>query len=85
MTENKVMLTTVDNPFDPIDDFTSWRRFDEEKGYYTCNKLARIADLREDMSQKEEDEAIEQAADTIILYDPLGLYRKVKKEIPFIE
>ena len=27
------MLTTVDNPFDPFEQFTSWFMFDEEKGY----------------------------------------------------
>lgn len=85
MTESKVALTTIDNPFDPIDDFTSWRRFDEEKGYYSNNYLARIVNLSDDMSQKEEDEEIERAIDEIILYDPLGLYKKVKKDIPFIE
>lgn len=84
MTETKVMLTTLDNPFDPIDDFTSWRRFDEEKGYYTCSYLARVAKLRDDMSQKEEDEEIERAADEIIELNPLGIYKKVKKDIPFI-
>lgn len=82
--ENKVALTTTDNPFDPIDDFTSWRRFDEEKGYYSNNYLARIVNLTEDMSQKEEDEEIERAIDEIITLNPLGIYKKVKKEIPFI-
>ncbi len=84
MTESKVALTTIDNPFDPIDDFTSWRQFDEEKGYYTNNYLARIAKLRDDMSLKEEDEEIERAIDEIIELNPLGIYKKVKKDIPFI-
>lgn len=30
---SKCMLTTVDNPFDPFEQFTSWFMFDEEKGY----------------------------------------------------
>lgn len=78
------MLSTVDNPFDPFDDFTSWRRYDEEKGYYSCNYLARIANVADDMSQKEEDEEIERAIDEIVLRNPLGIYKKVKKDIPFI-
>lgn len=84
LTETKVMLSTVDNPFDPFDDFTSWRRYDEEKGYYSCNYLARIANVADDMSQKEEDEEIERAIDEIVLRNPLGIYKKVKKDIPFI-
>lgn len=84
MTESKVALTTIDNPFDPIEDFTSWLRYDEEKGYYTNNYLARIVKLSDDMSLKEEDEAIEKAIDEIIEMNPLGIYKKVKKDIPFI-
>ena len=84
MTESKVMLTTVDNPFDPIDDFTSWRRFDEEKGYNTCGYLARIANVTDDMSLKEEDDEIKRAIDEIIELNPLGIYKKVEREIPFI-
>ena len=40
---SKCMLTTVDNPFDPFEQFTSWFMFDEEKGYHTCSYLGRIA------------------------------------------
>lgn len=84
LTETKVMLSTVDNPFDPIDQFDDWRRFDEEKGYHSCNYLARIAEISDDMTQKEQDEEIERAIDEIILRNPLGIYKKVKKSIPFI-
>lgn len=84
LTESKVMLTTIDNPFDPIDDFENWRRYDEEQGYYTCGYLARIAQLTEDMSQKEEDEEIERACREIIDLNPLGIYKMVKKDIPFL-
>lgn len=84
LTETKVAVTTMDNPFDPIDDFTSWRRFDEEKGYNTCGILARLAHTTNDMSQKEEDEEIERAINVMIEVLLPGFYRKVKKDIPFI-
>lgn len=84
LTETKVMLTTMDNPFDPIDDFTSWRRYDEEKGYNTCGYLARITRIFDDMSEKEVTEEIERACDEIIEYNPLGIYKKVKREVPFV-
>lgn len=84
MMESKVMLTTIDNPFDPFDDFTSWRRFDEEKGYYTSSYLARIAQVTEDMSIKEEDEEIRRACCEIIDLNPLGIYKMVEREVPFL-
>ena len=86
-TNNEVMLTTFDNPFNPFEDFTSWNLFDIEKGYNTCSYLARIVQLSDDMTQKEEDEAIEQAIDKIIMLNPLNIYKKIyrnNKEITSI-
>lgn len=75
-----VMLTTIDNPFDPFEDFTSWFMFDMEKGYNSCGRLMRIAKVTDDMSQKEYDEAIETAIDELIRIDFLDIYRKVTKD-----
>ena len=80
MENSTVMLTTFDNPFDPFTQFTSWLMFDKEKGYDTCEYLARIAKITDDMTEKEEDEEIERAIDEIIFYDPLNVYKKVTKE-----
>ena len=73
------MLTTIDNPFDPFNQFDSWFQFDIEKGYNSCSRLARIAKLSDDLSDKETDEEIERAIDEIIKYDFLNIYKKVKK------
>lgn len=74
------MLTTIDNPFDPFEQFTSWFLFDVEKGYYSCSRLARIANLSDELSEKEVDEEIERAIDEIIKYDFTNIYKKVKRE-----
>ena len=79
--ERSVMLTTIDNPFDPFEQFTSWFLFDEEKGYQSCSRLARVAKLSDDMTQKEIDEETERAIDEIIKYDLLDIYKKVSKPI----
>ena len=73
-------LTTVDNPFDPFEQFSSWLMFDKEKGYNSCERLARIAELTDDMTQKEENEEIERAIDEIIKYDFLDIYKKVRRK-----
>ena len=73
------MLSTKDNPFNPFEDFVSWFMFDVEKGYYSCNRLARIVNLSDDLSSVEEDNEIERAIDEIIKYDFLDIYIKVAK------
>ena len=77
---NECMLTTFDNPFDPFEQFTSWFMFDIEKGYYSCSYLARIANLSDEMSQRERDSEIERAIDEIIKYDFCNIYKKVQRE-----
>lgn len=76
---NDCALTTVDNPFDPFTQFDSWFQFDVEKGYYSCSRLARVAELSDDMTEQEVSEAIESAIDTIIKYDITDMYKKVNR------
>lgn len=76
------MLTTVDNPFDPFEQFSSWFLFDVEKGYNSCGKLARIANVSESMSETEFNNEIDLAIDKLIKVDFLDIYKKVTKEVP---
>ena len=75
------MLSTIDNPFNPFEDYSSWLMFDKEKGYDSAERLIRIAKLTDDMTQKEENEEIERAIDEIIKYDILNVYIKVSKTL----
>lgn len=77
---NECMLTTIDNPYNPFDEFALWLLFDKQKGYNSCEYLARIAQLSDDLSEKETEDEIERAMDEIIMYDPFGIYKKVTKE-----
>ena len=81
MMENEFLLTTIDNPFDPFEDFTSWFLFDVGKGYNSCSYLARIAKISDDMTEQEVSAEIERAIDEIIKYDFMGIYKKVKRSI----
>ena len=71
------MLTTVDNPFDPFEQFTSWFMFDEEKGYHSCSYLGRIARTSDQLSDEENDLEVERAIDEILKYDFRNIYKKV--------
>ena len=75
----KVMLTTVDNPHDPFDNFSSWYMYDVESGYNSCAYLARIAKTSEQFTDTENDEEIERAIDEIIQYEFRNIYVKVKR------
>ena len=75
------MLTTFDNPYNPFDDFTLWLMYDKEQGYNTCERLARIAKLSDDMSQDEIDAETDRAMDEIIVYDFLNIYKKVWQDV----
>ena len=77
---NRVALTTVDNPFDPFEQFNDWFEFDIEKGYYTCSRLARLTNLSDDMSEAESNKEIERAIDELIKYDVFDVYKKAIKE-----
>ena len=77
MEQKRFMLTTIDNPFNPFEDFDSWLQFDIEKGYYSCSYLARIAKTSDQLSDYENDLEIERAIDEIIELDFMNIYKKV--------
>jgi hypothetical protein len=74
------MLTTIDNPFDYFTQFDEWLIFDKQKGYNSCEKLARIAQIKDEMTSIEEDAEIERAIDEIIKHDILNVFKKASRE-----
>lgn len=76
MMKREVMLTTFDNPYSPFDQFTLWHLFDKERGYNTCELLARIAHTSDDLTDQENNAEIDRAIDEIIKHDPFNLYKR---------
>jgi hypothetical protein len=73
----KCALTTIDNPFNPFEQFVPWFLFDEEKGYHSCAYLGRIARTSDQLTDAENDLEVERAIDEIIKYDFMNIYKKV--------
>ena len=74
------MLTTIDNPFDPFDQFDEWYAFDTQKGYYSCDYVARLAYTSPELSALDQAQAIESAIDRIVALNLFGVYKKVKRK-----
>lgn len=71
------LLTTLDNPFNPFDDFTSWYMFDCEKGHNTSSRIARLAQIDSEMSQKEVNEEQIRVMEFILKHDLEDKYVKI--------
>ena len=78
-------LTTIDNPFNPFDDYKSWLSFDKEHHYDSSERLMRIAQITDEMSMVEIEKELERAIDEIIKYDILNVYQKVESELTYPE
>ena len=72
------MLTTIDNPYSPFDEFALWYTFDIGHGYHCCEYLARLAPTSLDMSDADYNLIIDNAINTIITDNINGLYEKVQ-------
>lgn len=65
-------ISTSDNPFNPITDFTSWNNFDTSHGYNLASLLARWIKESPEYSEDDEMEALEEAVDKIVALNPTG-------------
>lgn len=80
-------ITTTDNPFDPSVDWEEWYFYDLSKGYNTCERLAKIANTSDELSETTNamllEEAIDQLVDNSIAISKQGDivgFRKIIKE-----
>lgn len=72
------MLTTIDNPYNPFTHFDQWYIWDTSKGYFTSSFLARIVKTSYDLSDADQDLAMEQAIEEIVRENVLGIYTRVQ-------
>lgn len=78
MAVKEARITTIDNPYNPFDDFKAWFRYDTIDNHYnTCNVLAHFALTSDELTDEQNNEIINEAIDDIIAHDPLHRYKKV--------
>ena len=72
-------LTTIDNPFDPFEDFTSWYLFDMEKGYDCCGRVDRLVNITDEMTDYEIECEVERTIDRLVELDFTDTFKKFVK------
>ena len=69
------MLTTIDNPFNPKENYKAWNLWDIDNGYNTASYLARILQNFKMVDDEWSQQSIDEAQKIIIDNDMLGLYK----------
>ncbi len=77
ITMKRYLLTTVDNPYHPGEDFAKWLQYDHLRGYYTDQRLAKVAKTSIYLTDAENQRIVNDAVDDFIRLDELGLYKRV--------
>lgn len=72
--DQEIMLTTIDNPFNPFTQWDSWLRFDRDNGHYTNEYLARVANTDEILSSSQYDAAVREAMIDIVENNPTKMW-----------
>lgn len=75
------MLTTIDNPWDPFTEFDPWYQWDTSHGYNSSQFLSRILASSHELSETDEELAIDLAIDEIVRENVNGVFVKVTREV----
>lgn len=68
------LLSTSDNPWNPWTDFNAWLAWDMQAGHHTLAYLARITLSSDELSEVDQDRAVEDAIKEIVDLNINGLY-----------
>lgn len=79
MAKQAHMLSTSDNPWSPWTHFKEWNAYDMQAGHHTLAYLARITVSSDEISEADQDLAVEDAIEEIIRLNINGLYVAVEE------
>ena len=77
---NELVLTTIDNPFNPKTEYEQWKRWDNENGYNTEEYIARLINMEADYEVDDEvllNELTNKVINEILENDTLEVYQLV--------
>lgn len=81
MDETNLVLTTIDNPYNPKTDYDNWKEWDQDNGYYTEEFIARLIDMEEEDFDVDDDMKLNELRDRVIQeileHDVLNVYALV--------
>ena len=81
--QDDVSITTIDNPYDPFNEFDSWLSYDMQMGYYTCERLASIVhNLPDSLTDDENNFFVNEAINELLkagCYNKSGQFVEYKK------
>lgn len=76
----KVGITTIDNKFDPLDDFDRWWKEDQRLQHRTLERLSILGEFSDDLSPLDEMQEMERVGHRMMELFPHEGYRLVKRE-----
>lgn len=79
-TDEELMITTIDNPYNPKTEYDKWRQYDMDNGHNTEEFIARLVDMEDDFDVDDElkvNELTNKVIQDIINLDVIGTYTLV--------
>ena len=74
---DQYMITTTDNPYSPVTHYDEWLVWDMAR-YNTNSLLARVVRTSSELSDSDQELAIQNAIDEIVTENVSGVHTKVK-------
>lgn len=69
-----IMVSTIDNPYNPFTHFDEWKAWDEQSGYFTCSFLARLVQSSDHLSEADQALAETSAVEEMVRENVSGVY-----------
>jgi len=77
---DELMLSTIDNPHSPKEDYDMWKRWDKENGYNTEEYIARLVNMESEYDVDDEftlNILTSKVIEDILANDEIGIYRLI--------